>query len=312
MDISLILTIVFGIISLFGIFLGWKAWHRPRLKLVFARSTLLANLSKATKEITVSYKGAEVPNDLILIEGYLLNAGNTDIKREDVEDPIKISLGKDWLWHSFHIRNISPGLKLSAEIINNSVNINLGLCKKGEGLYFDGLISVEDGASLSSNREILKNIKIYSRITNVDRIEKVKLPTDFEKNGVKIFDKDYLFINIFLIVLVIFMAVSTFGSYEEVLTYEFQSVTGAEVSIGFDDLKEVQVRDTKTNKIIENNNGYYELKPIIYKKENNIMFKILPYISLVICSLCFFIINYLWLNRYLLLVKVRKIEKVPE
>lgn len=307
MDISLTLTIVFGFIGLISVFVGWKTWNRPRMKLVFAKSTLLANLSKASNEIAVSYKGEKVPNDLILIEGYLLNTGNTDIKKEDIEDPIEINLAENWIWHSFYIRKASNGLKVSAEILDNSVNLNLGLCKKGEGLYFDGLISLKDGASLWTNQSVFKNIKVNSRITNLDKVDTVKLPSDFEKNGKLVFHKDYLFNNLMIIAFMIFMIFSIYDTKDS-LAYQFQSKYGNDIGIGYDNKNNIIVRDILTNKVIDHKQGFYEIKPVITQKKKNAFVALVPYVSLVVCFASFLFINYMWVNRYLLIRKAHKIE----
>lgn len=88
LDLGFVLTVVFGVISLFGIFLGWKAWNRPKISFVAENSIILANLTHSNFEISVRYKADEVSNNLILISAHLVNDGNVDIDVRDVEEPI--------------------------------------------------------------------------------------------------------------------------------------------------------------------------------------------------------------------------------
>ncbi|NUG64680.1 hypothetical protein HUN37_14470, partial [Acinetobacter bereziniae] len=164
--ISLILTIIFGVIS---IFLAWKAIFRTKIQLITESSTLLANLSKASSELIVFYKNDDVSNDLILVTGFLINSGNNDINKTDFEKPIILSLPDNGLWHAFNIRAKTEDMEVGYTFERNKLLLNLGLWKKEEGFYFDALISIKGGDDLKD--KIFDEIEIKTRIHNFYKVD---------------------------------------------------------------------------------------------------------------------------------------------
>lgn len=309
MDISLILTILGLLIAIPSIYMGWISLTRPKIKVVFDRSTILANLSKASNDISVSYKGAQVPNDLILIEGTLLNTGNTDIKKEDVEDPIEFKLLDGWKWHSFNVTHKSQGLKVHHNLDKDAVRIELGLCKKEEGFCFEALISVKEGAVLNKKELIFKNIKITSRILHLNSIEKIRLTSDFNKNSKFKNVKDFLFVNVMLIALFVFTGVSAFSQNKDKINYQFRDLDGSELMIGLDRNKNLSVINSKTSVQILSEDGYYKIKPEITVVKPKSLIVVINYSLLVITVLSFLYINFKLIEKYLLLSKIHNLMK---
>lgn len=175
LDLGFVLTVVFGVISLFGIFLGWKAWNRPKISFVAENSIILANLTHSNFEISVRYKEDEVSNNLILISAHLVNDGNVDIDVRDVEEPITINLPESAKWMSFEVINNKHGMKICEDLDSNSLKLNIGLWKKREGFKFDALIAFDNEDVLVGRKKIFDEFIISSRIKGLDNVNILNL-----------------------------------------------------------------------------------------------------------------------------------------
>ncbi|WP_419819969.1 hypothetical protein [Acinetobacter sp.] len=302
--ISLALTIIFGVIS---IFLAWKAIFRTKIQLITESSTLLANLSKASSELIVFYKNDDVSNDLILVTGFLINSGNNDINKTDFEKPIILSLPDNGLWHAFNIRAKTEGMEVGYTFESNKLLLDLGLWKKEEGFYFDALISIKDGDDLKD--KIFDEIEIKTRIHNFYKVDKKNnLPNNSEGKRGK---KKILIAIISNIFLLVYMGVGIAMYCDGVrggYIYNFYNDKNELLDLDMKDSK-VIVINKNTKKEIENVEGFYKMKPRVYNKE-----KVVDKYMGIILSLASFSIlcwlNYKIWSDYRMNKRVRKIKKL--
>lgn len=171
MDWGLALTIIFGLISLIGIFLGWKAWNRPKISMVAENSTILANLTQSASGISVRYENKDVSNNLILLSVYLINNGNSDIDIRDVEQPVTIVLPEGSKWLSFKVIANKHEMIIKESHNDNELILDVGLWKKREGFKFDSLISLENEGKIYNKNEIFECFTIKSRIKGLDKVD---------------------------------------------------------------------------------------------------------------------------------------------
>ena len=178
MDISLILTIVFGVVGLYGVFLGWKAIFKPKIQLVSEDVTIIANIGKISNNLKVKYKEQEVDNDLRLISAYLINVGNVDISVEDVEQAVTINLPSNSKWLSFQVERNNHNMRINGEFLDGKLVISTGLWKRNEGFKFDALVTTSNSDILDDKNKIFKLIRITSRIKGLGGIDVTSYPEE--------------------------------------------------------------------------------------------------------------------------------------
>ncbi|WP_163121317.1 hypothetical protein [Acinetobacter portensis] len=170
-DIGLILTVIFGVISLFGFCIAWKTWNRPKISLVSESSTILANLTHTSFEISVAYKDEVISNNLIFISAHLINNGNVDIDVRDVEEPITVKLPESAKWMTFEIKNNKHGMKIEESLNKNNLRLKTGLWKKGEGFKFNALIAFDNDDVLLGRKKIFDELVVSSRIKGLGSVK---------------------------------------------------------------------------------------------------------------------------------------------
>lgn len=178
MDISLILTIVFGVAGLYGVFLGWKAIFKPKIQMVSEDVTIIANIGKISNDLKVKYKEQEVDKDLRLISAYLINVGNVDISVEDVEQAVTINLPSNSKWLSFQVEKNNHNMIIDGEFLDGKLVIATGLWKRNEGFKFDALVTTSNSDILEDKNKIFKLIRINSRIKGLGEIDVTPYPEE--------------------------------------------------------------------------------------------------------------------------------------
>lgn len=303
MDISLILTIVFGILGLFGIFFGWKAWHRPKISLIAKSSTVLANLTNSSFEISVKYQEKEVSNNLILISAYLINNGNVDIDIRDVEQPVTIILPGESKWLSFQVRNNKNGMKIAETIWGNTLELKVGLWKKGEGFNFDALIAFDHEQVLKEKKKLFESFNITSRISGVDKINILDLPE--EKKYKNKYHKFFSQFGIPVIALMMYVGLGGglyFDSFETT-KYELKAYeNNKELSLKVETDQPQLLNDKAV--ILSDKDGFYKLQVKPVKIEKFKEKKILGLATMLMGILAFMILSFGQIKEFLLRKKM--------
>lgn len=303
MDLSLILTIFFGFIGVIGLFITWKAWFRPKIQLIVENTTALTNLGDFSSPITVKYEKEDISKNLFLISGYMINVGNVDIDKRDVENPINLVLPKNSKWHSFKILSNKSNMNINEFYTESSLEVNVGLWKKNEGFKFDALISLDVEGVENKNFDFLH---VSSRIKGVDNITIVPLQKEkkFSNKWTKFFNK--YSINILLIVY-IFLASILYSGFLDKDKYEF---------VVYDSNKKIVLLDSNHgNPIVQNDSGiinsdkdgFYNLYINVQKIETKKHDKVLAVIIFLFSIFVFIIVNFKEFKNHRIRVKVTKI-----
>lgn len=267
-DVGIILTIIFGVFGLIALAIAWKAWFRPKIQLITESATVLANLSNSSSDISLKYKNEDVSSNLILISAYLINTGNTDIDKRDVEKPISLTLPKGSNWYSFHlIYNINE-MKIETSYSQNKLVINVGLWKKSEGIKFDALISIDDESVLNEKNKILNKLIISSRIKGLDTIEIAQIP---EGKLYKSKFKKYmnLFFPSLLMMVYVVLGVIILSGILSKNKYEFGVYDNKSEKVILTIASGMPLVGSKSGKLEADGDGFYNLKikPIKIKDE---------------------------------------------
>ena len=140
---------------------------------------LFKSIIKNMQGIEIFFEKAPINPSLVMLKGCLLNSGNTDIDDKMIHEPLAIRLPENSRWKRVIITDKSPDIKVTSKIINNDLEINWDLMKKGEYIRFDSLIDIgldEEDTKNESGKSISKRLKFTHRITNLDKVKRLEKP----------------------------------------------------------------------------------------------------------------------------------------
>lgn len=167
-------TILFGI---WGIYIALKYRHSVRVNFVLRKSiALFDTIVKNITELSVSYKGLPITQNLILIEGALVNTGNKDILPTMIERPICLNLPEDYKWLTAKIISTSNSVEANIIVSDQILTINSGLFKINEFIHFQALLQAPHEANIAKiENKLDKIINLSHRIADMSKIKNVKL-----------------------------------------------------------------------------------------------------------------------------------------
>lgn len=303
-DFNFVLTVIFGGIGLFSAFLAWKAWNRPKINLIAKSSTVLANLTNSSFEISVKYQEKEVSNNLILISAYLINNGNVDIDIRDVEQPVTIILPSESRWLSFQVVSNRNGMIIAETILENKLELKVGLWKKGEGFNFDALIAFAHEEVLKEKKEVFESFLITSRINGVDQINVLDLPE--EKKYKNKFHKFFIHgISVVVFIMYVGLGGSLYFDGLETTRYELKAYENNEELTLKIENNQPKLLNEKVI-ISRDKDGFYNLKVKPVKIEKFKEKKVLGLVLILMGIFSFFMLNFSQIKEYLLRKKIRK------
>jgi len=133
-------TILFGI---WGIYIALKYRSSVQISFILNKSiALFDTIVKNIAELAVLYKGAPVTQNLILIEGALVNTGTKDILPTMIEKPICLNLPEDYKWLTAKIISTSNNIEANIKVKDTLLTIDSGLFKLNEYIRFQALLQV--------------------------------------------------------------------------------------------------------------------------------------------------------------------------
>lgn len=172
--LGIIVTIMLGG---WGIYVTLKYKHSVRVSFVLRKSiALFDTIVKNITELSVLYKGSPITQNLILIEGALVNTGNKDILPTMIERPISLNLPEDYKWLTAKIISISNNVEADINISDPTLTINSGLFKINEYIRFQALLQANHEENISKlENKLNKIIKFSHRIADMQKIKNIKL-----------------------------------------------------------------------------------------------------------------------------------------
>ena len=164
--LSIILTVFFGILSIFLSIYLYKRKKYPG-KIIYVKHTsidLLDSVANNFSEIKLFYNDQLLNKNIVYVKGKLLNVGEIDIS----DNSINVQLPNNYQWIDIRLK-CSEGINIEIEKKNNNtITIKFDLFRKEEFIQFEGLYGV-----INTEIESEKVDLIFShRIANTSKISK--------------------------------------------------------------------------------------------------------------------------------------------
>ena len=175
---------LFGIV---GIYLTIKSRYSGKITFVNEQIIELFDaIGNSLDKLAVTYDGAEVNENLILLNGAFINSGKSDITPDMVEQPITLELPEGYKWLTGRV--IDSKVKATLEQIDETkISISTGLFRCGEYVRFHALAQLPDTEDGDTNSKRFKNsLKFEHRITNTKNIDETETqPKQASKKALK-------------------------------------------------------------------------------------------------------------------------------
>lgn len=164
---------IFGVV---GVYLTIRSRYPGKITFINEQTIELFDaIGNSINDLTVTYGGQQVNENLVLLNGAFINSGKTDITQSMVEQPITLKLpdGYKWLTGSVVKSNVVAELR---KIDDETISISTGLFRCGEYVKFHALAQLPDNADGDSNsQKFKKSIKFEHRITNTRNINETEV-----------------------------------------------------------------------------------------------------------------------------------------
>jgi hypothetical protein len=141
---------------------------------------LFRTIVKNLDEVEVRFKQKPISENIILLNGSLINDGNYDIDKSIVHKPLSIHLPKEFKFLKAKVTKHSKNVDAHCEIINdNRLNFHWDLLKKEEFISFNSLIEFQKGDNEEDkdgyqDLSDLFQINFEHRITNLSKVKEEK------------------------------------------------------------------------------------------------------------------------------------------
>lgn len=174
--------IIGSILSIIGITLAIKNRKKTNLNFIeLSCLELFSNFISKNKDFEVLFRKDSINQNVVQINGLLLNTGNVDINREKFHGNVQIILPDGCKWLMLDISSKTKiedtGLDYSLSNENKIAELSWSMLKAGEGFEIHALVEVPDG---SNTKNLCKELSFKSRILNLKKISK-KSPITPEK-----------------------------------------------------------------------------------------------------------------------------------
>jgi len=144
---------------------------------------LFDEIVKNLEDLSISYKGNEIGENLVLLNGAFVNSGKIDVSPEMTEKPLAMSLPEGFRWLTAKVISSSPDVKAEIEVqTENIITLKSGLFRCGEYIRFQALAEVlmppvDDSKSYrrSLSKLLEGSLQLSHRILNTRAIEKRSL-----------------------------------------------------------------------------------------------------------------------------------------
>lgn len=140
---------------------------------------LVDDFAQKLSNVNITYKNEPVKRGMMLLNGYLINNGSSDITDQMVEIPLECALPEGCDFLEVSVTATSENLKIDGIINeNNRAEFSLGMFRKGESFSFQYLISIDKKLSDQIISEEDNILNWTHRIANVGKIEQTDIQLD--------------------------------------------------------------------------------------------------------------------------------------
>lgn len=172
-------TILFGVA---GVYLVLRRRYPGRLAFLLEKEiSLFEDIARNLPELSVTYNGNPVSENLVLVKGVIVNLGDRDVTPEMTHKPLQAALPEAFAWRTARIVETSGDVKATAQIIApRELVLDLGLFRRDEHLTLEAVAEVpapRQGSKRSyPNRPLSTALRFHHRIADTAPVEVRELP----------------------------------------------------------------------------------------------------------------------------------------
>jgi hypothetical protein len=182
---SIILTIISIPFGIWGIYVtAYRVKYPGRLTYTPIKTVnIYDSIIKSFPDFSIKHDGVDIENELVYHRSAVSNTGKIDIKKDMIEEPIKIFL-ENGQWKEARIKN-SPSIKSSITIglDKKSLHLETGLLRIDEALQYEALATLDN---VTDELPLIDHIKVTHRISDIDAIDKSeRMPIERIRNNIR-------------------------------------------------------------------------------------------------------------------------------
>ena len=128
--------------------------------------------------LSLNYGDYQIEKNLLYLRFLIFNERSYDIKADDLDSRIMVSLPENVQWVDVRVAKQSEHVGASINIVateRSKASIGFNLLRNGESVLFEGLVETEEDQIKGS---LFEQMRFSHRIPNVDSFEKVTCPHD--------------------------------------------------------------------------------------------------------------------------------------
>lgn len=171
--LGVLISVIFGVI---GIYLTLRSRYPGKIFFICEQVIELYDAVGNTLDgLRVSYDGADVDSNLVLLNGAFINVGSIDISPEMVEKQITLKLPVGYRWLTAKIDRTEVYAQVTV-LDENTLSLDSGLFRCGESIKFHALAQLPDDIkAMSFSRNLCRDLFFEHRICNTHKISKSDL-----------------------------------------------------------------------------------------------------------------------------------------
>jgi len=311
-SIGIALTAIFGLIAF-----KFSKKLRSKIRLTYLQLDcipLFESIVQDRDNIEILYKKNPIKPNIFLIKGRIMNTGSSVIDKSIIHSPLSVHLPSNHKWLEGKITTYSKNVNVTCHKKNDSqIEFEWTLLKSDEFFEFDALVEANfskeeiKDEKVNLNRILSKSITFSQRITNLNKIEKLKRPSrQFDLGKLEI-----IFILIVIGVSIFFPVLNLINPpYRINFLLEAKNREVIEVKLSYAKENIIRIRgvkksfseEIKANEISQK----YKLSPI-FRKDTQLQLFVIIFFPFLFILACFMLFSY-----FILVRRRKKLNKLLE
>ena len=143
---------------------------------IITLSRVMGRVPDNYKSITLKYQDYSVKNNLVYLEGILMNPRTCDVECPEGSGGICLNLDNDCKWVDVRVKNMSKSVEGSISICGDcpqKAEIQFPILKNGEAILIEGLIETENDSLVFGESA---PVKIEHRVRDLSSIPSYRMP----------------------------------------------------------------------------------------------------------------------------------------
>jgi len=181
--VGIAVTVVLGALALY-----LAIRYSRQVSIAYLEDTCLAlfdDITQGISDLEIRFKDSPVSQNIVLLKGYIINAGKRDITPPMVEKRLRLMLPRGFEWIDCQITGRTKNLKAQvADVTPESIDFEFGLLKTQEYVKFDALATVPiiddvtwKGLPIPPNEILRQVLQFDYRIADAHSIQRIQRST---------------------------------------------------------------------------------------------------------------------------------------